>query len=129
MQPSNAIIKDEQGNLYSAVSLIRGDVTPIQPQQIKTNMQPANALIQDFDGTIYSLVELLSNMGVGAGEGGSVDLRNYYTKAQVDSLLATRDAEIAELKSALEEIANVIGGAPDLTQINVKLDDTLKELK
>lgn len=61
----------------------------------------------------------------------AVDLSDLLTedKTSLVSAINSLVGEIKELKQALEEIANVVGGAPDLAQINVKLDDTLQELK
>lgn len=45
-------------------------------------------------GTLQDVQEYFTSLGIGVDGGGSVDLSNYYTKAQVDGLIAAQQSQI-----------------------------------
>lgn len=67
----------------------------------------------------YSIdIQLIENFAL-AGQGGSVDLSNYYTKSQADSLLAQKE-NAADLSGYYikSQVDSFLSGKADATQLN-----------
>lgn len=72
-----------------------------------TNIKTINGISLLGDGNIVI---------TGSGEGGSVDLSDYYTKGEVDGLISNLDTSVAENYYTIQEVDELVENVePDLT--------------